>query len=125
VLLAANPDPRLRAYVVWVPKLFGHEQDVPVATRFVPDSRATHYWDGSSVLVRGYDTVLGLGEDAWDVYMIYGPTTRWNDIAPPKPDFWMHQLGSPTHPRVRGPFLEPRVFAAHADSLLRSAPPPG
>jgi hypothetical protein len=125
VLLAANPDPQLRAFVVWVPKLSGREQDVPVATQFVPDPRASHYWDSSGVLVRQYDTVLALGEDAWDIYMIYGRTARWTDVAPPAPDFWMHQLGSPTHPRVPGPFLEPAVFAAHADSLLRSAQPPG
>jgi hypothetical protein len=123
VLLAANPDPRLRAYVVWVPKLSGHEQDVSVATQFVPDARATHYWDASEVLVHDYDTVLALGEDAWDVYMIYGPAAVWHDAAPPIPAFWMHQLGSPSHPRVPGPFLDPGVFAAHADSLLRSVPP--
>ncbi|HWZ58678.1 MAG TPA: hypothetical protein VNW46_06825 [Gemmatimonadaceae bacterium] len=48
----------------------------------------------------------------------YGPTARWDGAAPPQPDFWMHQLGSPAHPRVRGPFLDPAIFAAHADSLL-------
>lgn len=118
-LLAANADPRLRAYVVWVPKLAGHERDVPIATRFVPDSRATHYWDESAGLVHGYDAVLSLGEDAWDVYMVYGPDARWPGATPPAPDFWMHQLGSPLHPRVHGPVLDPAVFAAHADSLLR------
>jgi hypothetical protein len=109
---------------VWVPKLSGHEADVPTATRFVPDARATHYWDGSGVLVRGYDSVLGLGEDAWDVYMIYGPAARWDGPAPPPPAYWMHQLGSPARTRVRGPFLDPAVFAVHADSLLRTSTPP-
>jgi hypothetical protein len=113
-LLAAQPSPRLRAYVVWVPKLYGHEKDVPVATRYVPDARATHYWDSAGVLVRQYDTVLALGEDAWDVYMVYGPSARWDGTTPPKPDFWMHQLG----PRVPGPYLDPAIFAAYANSLL-------
>lgn len=99
---------------MWVPKLFGEEKDVPVATRFVPDARATHYWDSGSVLVRSYDTVLGLGQDAWDVYIAYGPAARWNNATPPAPDYWMHQLG-----HVNAPILDPVVFAAHADSLLR------
>jgi hypothetical protein len=84
----------------------------------VPDARATHYWDAQGVLIGQYDTVLGLGEDAWDIYMVYGPTTHWDGTTPPRPDFWMHQLGSPDHPRVRGPFLDPAIFAAYVDSLL-------
>ena len=74
------------------------------------------------MLVRSYDSVLGLHEDAWDVYMIYGADARWTGVTPPAPAFWMHQLGSADHPRVRGPYLEPRVFAAQANSLLRLAP---
>jgi hypothetical protein len=117
-VLGTQPSPRLRAYVVWVPKLYGREQDVPLATRYVPDARARHYWDALGVLVRQYDTVLGLGEDAWDIYMVYGPRARWDGATPPRPDFWMHQLGSPGHPRVGGPYLAPAVFAAYTDSLL-------
>ena len=31
---------------------------------------------------------------AWDVYFVFGAKAKWGD-APPKPDFWMHQLGGP------------------------------
>ena len=103
---------------MWVPKLYGHESDVATATRFVPDPRARHYWDGGAVLVRQYDAVLGLGQDAWDVYMIYGPNVRWDAAAPPRPDFWMHQLHSSV-----GVFLDPNTFAAHADSLIPRTSP--
>jgi len=96
-----------------VPKRQGHEADVAMATRFVPDPRATHFWDGSKVLVQGFNPVLGLGQDAWDVYLIYGPTARWDGPTPPRPDFWMHQLNTSA-----GPPLDPQAFAAHADSLL-------
>jgi hypothetical protein len=101
---------------VWVPKLSGQESDVATATTFVPDPRAGHYWDGGAELVTQYDTVLALGQDAWDVYMIYGPDARWTAAAPPRPQFWMHQL----HTRV-GTFLDPNAFAAYADSLLLTA----
>jgi len=84
-----------------------------MATRFVPDSRATHFWDASKLLVHGYDSVLGLGQDAWDVYLVYGPTARWDGPTLPRPDFWMHQLST-----TAGPPLDPGVFTAHADSLL-------
>lgn len=69
-------------FVVWVPKLYGEASDVPTATRFVSDPRAQHFWDDSSVLVHQYDTVLGLGQDAWDVYMIYGPQAQWDGALP-------------------------------------------
>jgi hypothetical protein len=123
VLLERQPDPRLTAYIVWVPKLSGHESDVPTATRFVTDARATHFWDASSVLVHRYDAVLGLGQDAWDVFMIYGPAARWDDSVPPHPDFWMHQLHVPARSGVSGSRLDPDVFAAQATSLLHGVPP--
>jgi len=102
-----------------VPKLGAHETDVPVATRFVSDARARHYWDSAGVLVKGYDAVLGLGEDAWDVYLLYGPEVKWDGPTPPRPDFWMHQLHLPARPGASASFLDPATFAAHADSLLQ------
>lgn len=100
---------------MWVPKLQGHESDVPLATKFVPDPRATHFWDGSSVLVHGYDPVLGIHQDAWDVYLLYGPTARWDGPTPPRPDFWMHQLSTSA-----GPHLDPESFAETAIKMMAS-----
>jgi hypothetical protein len=89
-----------------------------VATRFVPDARATHYWDGTGVTMKGYRATLGLPEDAWDIYMVYWPGVRWEGELPPKPDYWMHQLGSEREPRVNGPYLDPEVFAAQVGIVL-------
>ena len=119
-MLAKQPDPSLRAYVVWVPQLGAAEEDVPVATRFVPDARATHYWDGTGGTMKGYHATLGISEDAWDVYMVYGPQARWDGDVPPKPVFWMHQLGSEDEPRVKGPYLDPDVFAAQVRRVLKA-----
>lgn len=101
---------------MWVPKRQGHESDVALATKFVPDPRASHYWDGDKLLVHQYDTVLGLGQDAWDVYLLYGPKARWDGATPPAPDFWMHQLNTDAGPR-----LDPQVFAAQANKALSAS----
>lgn len=113
-MLRKQPDPRLRTFVVWVPKTGGEEKDVGVATRIVSDPRALHYWDGQGLTMRAFQGPLGLSEDAWDVYLLYGPNARWEGEVPPTPDFWMHQLGGVTV----GPYLDPDVFAQHANALL-------
>lgn len=89
-----------------------------MATRLIADARAVHFWDGNGLTLKAYQTVLGLPGDAWDVYMLYGPDARWDDELPPKPDFWMHQLGGD----VAAPFLDPDVFAARAKALLAPRP---
>ena len=107
-------DARLRGYIVWVPKLDGQENNVPEATRTVADPRAGHYWDGNGYLVHAYDRTLDLGQDAWDVYLLYGPGTRWEGADPPTPDYWMNQLGG-----ANGPTLDSQTLADHARALLR------
>ena len=114
---AEQPNPRLRTYVVWVPKRGAEEKDVGVATRLVPDTSAMQYWDGSGVTMHAYDKVLGLGQDAWDVYFLYGPTARWDRELPPKPDYWMHQIST-----TKGPTLDPDTFASQTRLLLRTEP---
>ena len=112
---AEQPNPRLRTYVVWVPKRGAEEKDVGVATRLVPDTSAMQYWDGSGVTMHVYDKVLGLGQDAWDVYFLYGPSARWDRELPPKPDYWMHQLqGQPPERLLNGD-----KFAEETNKLLQ------
>jgi hypothetical protein len=107
-------DARLRGYIVWVPKLDGQESNVPEATHTVADPRAGHYWDGNGYLLHAYDRTLDLGQDAWDVYLLYGPETRWDSSDPPAPAYWMNQLGG-----ANGPTLDSQTFADHARALLR------
>ena len=47
-----TPGAALTLLVVWVPVLAATEADVPLATRFVPDPRASHFWDGDRALAR-------------------------------------------------------------------------
>ena len=57
-VFAKITDPRLRGYIVWVPKLDGHEANVDQATHTVADPRARHYWDTDGYLVHAYDQTL-------------------------------------------------------------------
>jgi hypothetical protein len=107
-----NGDPMLRAYVVWVPKVAATQRDVPNATRFVRDERAKHYWDGEGALLHGYEPVLSIAEDAWDIYMVYGPDARWESDAPPEPDYWMHQLDLKS-----APIFDAAAFGERVKSL--------
>ncbi|HET7218723.1 MAG TPA: hypothetical protein VFJ02_11785 [Vicinamibacterales bacterium] len=118
-MLTKYSDPDLRVYMVWVPKSRGLERDVPGATIQYPEPRAQHFWDAPGVLLRGYRDRLRLGEDAWDMYFLYGRDAIWTDAMPPEPAYWAHQLGSKEKPRVNGPWLDGAVFL----EKLRSVAP--
>ena len=100
--------------MVWVPELGAELKNVAPATVLVPDARARHYWDPDEVVGIKYERVLGIDRPAWDVYMLFGPKTIWTGDEPPKPEFWMHQLGGVTN----APHLDPDKFAAEAAKLL-------
>ncbi len=116
-VLAKQQDSDLRVYMVWVPKSRGLERDVPSATIQIPELRALHYWDRSSVLVDGYKTTLKLPEDAWDVFLLYDRSATWQPGAPPEPAYWAHQLGTKEKPRVNGPWLDGAAFLAKLQAL--------
>ena len=118
-VLDRQTDPTLRIYMVWVPKQRGLERDVAGATLALPDPRATHFWDAPSVLVRGYRETLRLSEDAWDVFLLYGPDAKWEGNLPPAPVYWSHQLGSSEAPRVKGPWLDGAMFLEKLGGLSK------
>ena len=111
--------------MVWVPELGAEEKHVSPALKAVPDDRATHYWDGGGLLMRGYSPVLALPTfngtrmNAWDLYMIYGPESRWTAVLPPKPEYWMHQLFISDD---NTEFLDAGEFAAQAELKLKKLP---
>lgn len=115
-MLLPNPNPRLAAFVVWVPQLGATSGDVGYATKLVPDPRAQHFWDPSNRVGEELAFVLQTPGAAWDVYLLYGPDAVWPPGGVPKPIYWMQQLGGVTN----APRLDGRVFAAHAAALLGS-----
>ena len=114
-MLLKNADPRIEAYVVWVPELGAHENNVADATKLVPDARASHYWDPNEVLGAAYGRSLPTPAAAWDVYMLFGPGAVWPTSGVPRPDYWMQQLAGVTI----APRLDGATFAAEAGKLLK------
>ena len=91
-------DPDVRIYAVWASVLKSDfEIAVGRATKYLPDERVSHYWDGGGELVKAYGQVLQLGdgETAWDVNYVYGREAEWKDGPPPAPGFFMDQVGLP------------------------------
>ncbi len=116
-LVGQVPNGDVRSYVAWVPMLRAEEKHVRSATRVVSDPRTTHFWDGNGALLSGFKPVLSISEPAWDIYMIFDRSARWDADTPPAPEFWMHQLGS----RVEGPPLNAGDFAERVDALLEDS----
>lgn len=84
------------------------ERTVPDATKLLPDERVIHYWDGEKKLGEAYKPVLELDQTVWDVYLLYPPNAEWKE-QPPKPVFWMHQLGVEQGQKLNGAILAQEV----------------
>ena len=88
------------------------ERTVTNATKQFPDERVVHYWDGEKKLGEAYKPVLELEQTVWDVYLLYPPDAEWKE-QPPKPVFWMHQLGV-----EQGQDLNGEILAGEVKKLL-------
>jgi hypothetical protein len=102
-----------------VPILSGDkESSVRDAMKRIPDGRVNYFWDGKSELVKSYARVLQLpkNQPAWDIYMAFNRDAVWGDGDPPKPDYWMHQLGGVSPERQ----LDGARFAAETNKLLEA-----
>ncbi len=89
------------------------------------DSRAVHFVDTQGRLTREYSAVLQFPPNypAWDIYFVFGPAVRWED-RPPRPTYWMHQLGGigPPDLRLDGDRMA-RVVKGLLDALQPSTGP--
>jgi hypothetical protein len=104
-------DERLRAYFVWLPCIWTDDRDSAVErSKEFADPRLRQFWDGKRYTGIAWDKTLDTGELAWDVYLIYRAGTKWQNDAPPIPNFWMHQLGGIEHaPRLDRTAFESKV----------------
>ena len=58
------------------------------------DPRVEHLWTATTHIGEAFQAPLALnGEPVWDVYLVYREGVRWEGNTPPKPDYYMHQLG--------------------------------
>jgi hypothetical protein len=120
--------PELSIYSVWVPTMAGDRQEeAQRATAFLSDDRVKHYWAPDLEIANSFRDGIGLAEGpVWDVYLLYGPESIWQDAAP-KPHFFMHQLwGLPEEHLLNGDRLLEKtkeLIAKQAQPAEKSSPP--
>jgi hypothetical protein len=103
---------KLRGYAVWEPILRTDDaRSARKATSILPDARIHHYWIDSQDVGEMFQAPLGLkDEPAWDVYLVYPPGAVWTGGRPPRPAYFMHQLGAlPAERRLNGGTLAAKL----------------
>ncbi len=98
---------RLRVLIVHVPTLGAQESHARRAAQLLSGSNVTHYWDPSGKSGDAVQQALSVQDYAWDVWLTYAPGATWDEVAPPAPATWSHQLG--TLPAANR--LNPEAFA--------------
>lgn len=119
--LEKDEDEDIAVFVVWSSQAGGAARHVPSAAKLLPDARARHFWDGGRFVGQGYRVLeldgktFDLGEEAWDMWLLFDREARWASEGPPRPAWWEHQLdGAPPERQ-----LDPQRFAGKAAELLR------
>jgi hypothetical protein len=113
-IAASQNDGRLETFVIHVPTLGAKEEHVPDVLPLLAGPRIHHYWEESGIIGRHYQEVMDTRFYIWDFWTVYGPEVVWDGELPPKPDFWMHQLG----PLPRELMLDAEVFAAETQKRV-------
>ena len=81
------------------------------------DSRVFHAWDPDRVFAERVGKSLNLKKTPWDIYLLYGPGTRWEGGSLPSPSRWMAQLPS-EYGIDESALLDPGTLAQEALRLL-------
>lgn len=94
-VLETTPSEELTILAVWEPIL---RTDNVVAARkattLFSDARVENYWAPDQTLGRTFQGAIDLKtEPAWDVYLVYPREAEWTGTDPPRPEYFMHQLG--------------------------------
>ena len=113
--LKSVTDNRVRAYIVWLP-IFGGDfkGEARRLSNSFRDKRVTYFLDPESSTGKQWELVLKTQRlIAWDVYLLYGADSHWED-EPPQPAYWMHQLGGVTN----APGLDQATFTAKLKGML-------
>ena len=107
-------DERVRAYIVWLPiyegRFKGEAQKLSNSYR---NPRVSYVLDERSETATEWQSVLGTPSVAWDVYMLFGPDSKW-ETRPPQPAFWMHQLSGVSS----APRLDEKVFTSKLMAMV-------
>ena len=89
------PHSDISGSIVWIPILETDSFDAAIpSVRALSDDRIINFYDSNKMVGKIIATSVGWpGHVAWDIYLFYGSTVEWS-AAPPKPEFWMHQLSA-------------------------------
>jgi hypothetical protein len=112
--LEKEPSKEVAVYLVWSSQLGAQERHVAEAAKLLPDPRVRHFWDGEQVVGTTFERVLGVGEPAWDVWMLFDRQATW-EAGAPVPAWWEHQLPGMPEDRV----LDGDRFSTKASALLK------
>ncbi len=112
-------DDRIRVYIIWQPVLMTDDRTSAERRSLeFSDKRLTYRWDAGRLTGDEWQRILGLDTVAWDVYFLYGPAAEWRK-APPRPAFWMHQLGKSGTDKG-APLLDETTFETKVKETLAS-----
>jgi len=92
-------------------------------SRSFRDKRVTYFLDLDDWTAKFWQDALKLDRVAWDVYLVYGASARWEQTLD-APQFWMHQLGGITKaPQFNQPEFESKLkqFLEAQDNSRSSA----
>ena len=81
------------------------------------DVRVSHAWDPDRALAEQIGKSLNLKKTPWDIYLLYGPGTRWEGETLPPPSRWMAQLTA-DYGIDENSLLDPGRFAQEVLHLL-------
>jgi hypothetical protein len=109
---------RLHLFVIWLPAMStdGRNDALERSNQF-PEDRVSYYWDAEKLTGKSWDSVLGLGMSAWDIYLLYNSNQNWNKEIP-SPIFWMHQLQG----IEKGPYLDRDIFKQKVQEMIAQLP---
>ena len=116
-------DDRLVTFVVHVPTMGAKEKHVAETIPLLSGPRIHHYWEDTGIIGQHYRETMDVDHYVWDFWAIYGPDVIWDDMLPPKPEYFEHQLGV-TGGRYRtfpkGLVLDADRFSARTLKLVNS-----
>ena len=62
------------------------------ATKYVPDSRATHFWDTWSFGKNQYHEKFGTPlQESWDLFVLYEKNVTWTNAQPDPTRWFQHR----------------------------------
>ncbi len=96
VLEELEADASLSAFVLWINMLPEDENaDLRMLVDELANPRIQWFHDPKRLAGKAVAAALGgIGQTAWDVYIAFDASVRWDEAMPPARD-WVHQLGDP------------------------------